>query len=303
MRALETVLLAAAVGVLAPGTAFAADWYVDASAAAGGDGSMAKPFSTINGTLSGLEQGDTVWIASGTYDETVNFWMLPGSGGRTTIRAMAGATPVIDGTSGSASAGFILQAGTPDMTFQGLTLRNSSADGIEIYQADGGQVIDCTTTGISGNAVTFYYSNDGLVSGSKLQGGVGGRRSTGTIVENSELYGCTNHEGITIYDDSTNCQYLHNVIHDNYSVNLYLDSISHSVIDGNLIYESTPGNNNLVGIELSDEKYSDLPAPVTRTTRSSTTSSWATSGASSSGAATSRPAVASSTTSSRTTRS
>lgn len=261
-RPLETVLLVAAAGVCAPGTAFAADWYVDASAAAGGDGSMAKPFTTINATLAGLAQGDTVWIASGTYDETVNFWMLPGSGGRTTVRAMAGATPVIDGTGGSAAAGFVIQAGTPDMTFQGLTIQNSSADGIEIYEADGGQVIDCTTTGISGNAVTFYYASDGLVSGSKLQGGVGGRRSTGTIVQNSELYGCTNHEGITIYDDSTNCQYLHNVIHDNYSVNLYLDSISHSIIDGNLIYESTPGNNNLVGIELSDETYSDLPAPV-----------------------------------------
>jgi len=262
LRAVPPIAALAALGVLAPSTAFAADWYVDASAAAGGNGSMATPFKTINAVLMGLQRGDTVWIASGTYDETVNFWMLPGSSGRTTIRALAGATPVIDGTSGSASTQFVLQAGTPDMTFQGLTIQNSAGDGIEIYQADGGQVVGCTTTGISGNAVTFYYANDGLVSGSKLQGGVGGRRSAGTIVENSELYGCTAHEGITIYDDSTNCQYLHNVIHDNYSVNLYLDSISHSVIDGNLIYESTPGDNNLVGIELSDETYSDLPAPV-----------------------------------------
>ena len=262
MRPFGIAVLVATLGVFVPRTVLSADWYVDAAGAAGGDGSMAKPFTTINGALGGLQRGDTVWIASGTYAETVNFWMLPGSSGRTTVRAMPGATPVIDGASGSASAGFVLQAGTPDMTFQGLTIQNSSADGIEVYQADGGQVIDCTTTGISGNAVTFYYANDGLVSGSKLQGGVGGRRSTGTVVEDSELYGCTNHEGITIYDDSTNCQYLHNVIHDNFSVNLYLDSISHSVIDGNLIYESTPGNNDVVGLELSDETYSDLPAPV-----------------------------------------
>jgi hypothetical protein len=242
--------------------AFAADWYVDPSAAAGGNGSQAKPFKTINDALAGLQRGDTVWLASGTYSETVNFWKLPGSAGQTTIRAAAGATPVIDGTAGSAGAGYVLQAGTPNMTFEGLTIENSAADGIEIYQSDGCQVIDCTTTGISGNAVTFYYANAGLVSNCKLQGGVGGRRSTGTVVEGSELYGCTNHEGITIYDDSKNCQYLHNVIHDNYSVNLYLDSISHSIIDGNLIYESTAGNNNVVGLELSDEMYSDLPAPV-----------------------------------------
>src|SRR5580698_3255579 len=100
---------AAVVGLAAfwlPGTALAADWYVDASAAAGGNGSMATPFQTINAALAGLSRGDTVWIASGTYDETVDIENLPGSSGaRTTFSALPGATPVIDGTSGSAAAG------------------------------------------------------------------------------------------------------------------------------------------------------------------------------------------------------
>jgi MYXO-CTERM domain-containing protein len=60
------------------------------------------------------------------------------------------------------------------------------------------------------------------------------------------------------------CVVRHNSIHDNYSVNLYLDSVSHSLYDGNLIYETMAGN-DLEGIEISDEGHypaADLPAPV-----------------------------------------
>jgi Right handed beta helix region len=246
-----------------PATALAADWYVDASAAAGGNGSMATPFQTINASLAGLSRGDTVWIASGTYDETVDIENLPGSGGaRTTFSALPGATPVIDGTSGSAAAGFVLQSGVPDVTFMGLTIQNAQggALGIQFYMADGGQVIACTTRNMPSNAVTFYYSSQGQVVGSTLQGNVSGRQTTGTVVEDNEIYGATA-EGVGLYDGSTGCTVAHNVIHDNYSVDLYLDSISHSTFDGNLIYETNPAN-DLEGIEISDEYYPDLPAPV-----------------------------------------
>ena len=137
----------------------------------------------------------------------------------------------------------------------------SGALGIQFYYADGGQVIHCVTRNMSGNAVTFYYSNQGTVTDSTCQGNIAGRKTTGTVVENNEVYGASA-EGVGLYDGSTDCTVAHNVIHDNYSVNLYLDSISHSTFDGNLIYETDPGN-DLEGIEISDEgHYSDLPAPV-----------------------------------------
>lgn len=123
--------------------AAAADWWVDQAASAGGDGSEAAPFQRINDLLAVLETSDTVWIADGTYEETVDFWHVPaGSGGRTTLCAAPGAHPVIDG---GGTDGVVLQAGkTPDMTFHGLTVRNGGA-GIEFYRADGGEVTDCTT--------------------------------------------------------------------------------------------------------------------------------------------------------------
>jgi hypothetical protein len=41
---------------------------------------MGKPFQTINAVLSVLTRGDTVWLASGTYDETVDIENRSGSG-------------------------------------------------------------------------------------------------------------------------------------------------------------------------------------------------------------------------------
>ena len=202
------VRLAAAAGMLvllASSSAFAADWYVDAAAPAGGDGSKAKPFGTIGAALAGLNRGDTVWLATGTYDEVVNLAKLPGTG-TTTFRALPGATPVIDGTSGSAAAGFVVQTAVPDMTFEDLTIENakSGALGIQFYYADGGRVIHCVTKNMSSNAVTFYYSNQGTVTGSTCQGNIAGRKTTGTVVENNEVYG-SGAEGIGLYDGSTQC--------------------------------------------------------------------------------------------------
>jgi MYXO-CTERM domain-containing protein len=243
-------------------SAAAADWYVDASAPPGGNGSAAQPFQTNNDSLAGLSRGDTVWIATGTYGEIVDVANLPGSSGTTTFRAMQGATPVIDGTNGSSSAGYVVQTSVPDTTFQDLTIQNAvnGALGVQFYYADGGQVIDCVTKNMSSNAVTFYYSSQGTVSGCTLQGNVAGRKTTGTVVTQNEVYGASA-EGIGLYDGSTQCTVSHNVIHDNYSVDLYLDSISHSVFDANFIYESS-ASNDLEGIEISDEYYSDLAAPV-----------------------------------------
>ena len=157
----------------------------------------------------------------------------------------------------------MIQTAVPDVTFQDLTIQNAvgGALGIQFYYADGGQVIDCVTKNMSSNAVTFYYSNQGTVKGCTCQGDIGGRKTTGTVVENNEVYGASA-EGIGLYNGSTSCTISHNVVHDNYSVNIYLDSISHSVVDGNLIYETDPGN-DLEGIEFSDEgHYADLAAPV-----------------------------------------
>jgi MYXO-CTERM domain-containing protein len=258
MRNWGTGAIGALCVLLCGANASAADWWVDAAAAASGDGSEANPFRTINEAKSVLETGDTIWVLDGVYEETVDFWHVPdGTGGRTTLRAAPGAHPVVDG---GGTDGFVLQAGeTPDMTFQGLTVRNGDV-GIEFYQADGGQVIECTTEA-TGGSVAFYYASQGLVSGSKLEGSVSGKGSDGTVIEDNEIFG-SGAEGITLHADSKNCRYSRNVVHDNTSVNIYLDSISNTIVDANLVYMTLPTSATTIGIMLADESYSNVTAPV-----------------------------------------
>lgn len=238
--------------------AHSAEWWVDQSASPGGNGSSAAPFQTINGAKEQLQTGDTLWIRDGTYHETVDFWHVPGpSGQRTYVRAAPGHSPVIDG--GGAS-GFVLQAGeTPMMTFEGLTVQNGGS-AFHFYYADDGEVIDCTTSAVGG-AVSFYHASRGLVTGSSLEGSISGKESDGTVIEDNEVWG-SGAEGITLHADSKNCRYARNVVHDNTSVNIYLDSISHTVVDSNLIYMSPGTDKTTVGIMLADESYDNVTAPV-----------------------------------------
>ena len=248
-----------AVGLLlAGGHARAAQWWVEQAADTGGNGSQERPFRTLNEARDVVQTGDTVWVRDGTYEETVDFWHVPeGSGARTTIAAEPGHAPVIDG--GGAS-GFVIQAGeTPNMTFRGLTVRNGDT-AFSFYYSDGGEVIDCTTEAVGG-AISFYHASQGYVSGSKLEGSVAGKESEGTIIEDNEIFG-SRAEGITLHADSRNCRYSRNVVHDNTSVNIYLDSISHTLVESNLVFMSETSSETTVGIMLADESYENVTAPV-----------------------------------------
>jgi MYXO-CTERM domain-containing protein len=121
-------------------------------------------------------------------------------------------------------------------------------------------VIECKTEA-TGGAVSFYFASKGLVSASKLEGSVSGKASDGTVIEYSEIFG-SGAEGITLHADSKNCVYRGNVVHDNTSVNIYLDSISHTLVDSNLVYTSAGNTNPAVGIMLADEAYPNVTAPV-----------------------------------------
>jgi uncharacterized protein (TIGR03382 family) len=207
-----------------------------------------------------LKTGDTVFIRSGTYNEKVDFWHVKaGTGGRTTIRAAAGHKPVIDGTGLS---GFVFQAGeTHKMTFRELTVKNASGSAFHFYKADHGEVIDCTTDKV-GAGVSFYYASFGLVENSDIYGGINGKGSDGTVLKGNKIHH-NDAEGITLHADSKNCKYLNNIVYDNYSVNIYIDSASNMVVDGNLVYMTfTPTKKEMIGIMLADESYPNVTAPV-----------------------------------------
>jgi hypothetical protein len=236
----------------------AAQWHVDASAGPGGDGTATAPFSKLASVLKVLAIGDTVLVYNGTYNETVSFSKLKAGTGRTTIQAAAGHQPVIDG---GGSTSYVLEANeTHEMTFQDLTLQNTTGSAILFYMAHDGEVIDCTIKNAT-QSVELYFADRGLVSGSDLQGGVVGKASDGTVVKGCKIHH-SQYQGLMLHADSKNGKYLNNEVHDNGEVNIYLDSCSDMLVDGNLVYMSGAPPAGQIGIQLADGAYPNVTAPV-----------------------------------------
>jgi hypothetical protein len=267
--------LAFAVVLLPAGSALGAEWYVDQSAAAGGDGSSAHPFRAINDVMDGLRTGDTVWVRDGVYHETLNFYHLQGAydeAHRTTVAAAQGSSSVVIDGDGTGNE-FIVQAATPYMTFRGLTVRNGSGEAFQFYgcrpgscgsgeaAADWGEVIDCKTEAVQ-TGLVFYFTGHGRVVNSDLYGGVAGKGSDGTQILGSRVHH-SQVEGLALHDNSKNCKYLNNLVYDNPRPNIYLDSASSMTVDGNVIFMSADPPVDNAGIQLADETYAELTAPVT----------------------------------------
>jgi hypothetical protein len=257
MRLRAILTLVATLCVARP--AVATEYWVDAAAGPGGDGSSDAPFTTLNEAKATIHTGDTVFIRDGTYNETVDFGQIPDGGGmRTTVRAAAGALPVIDG---GGTSGFVLRVSeTPNVTFQGLTVRNG-AIAFEFHRTDGGQVINCTTRATP-ESVSFSSSNHGYVAFSDLEGRISGDASVGTDIYNNEVFGSPT-EGIAMHG-ARNLQCVGNWVHDNTSANVYLDGMSDSQVLANFVYMTQPVRKKTIGILLADESYSSDTGPGLR---------------------------------------
>ena len=75
----------------------AADYYIDASASAGGDGSFATPYQMIQQAADVMTAGDTCHIRGGTYRETLNLTADGTNGSEITFAAYSNETVVISG--------------------------------------------------------------------------------------------------------------------------------------------------------------------------------------------------------------
>ncbi len=76
---------------------YAADLYVDAKAAAGGDGSKEKPFTTIAAGINAAKAGDVVNIKGGTYNERINISKSGTDGNPIVVRGVPGERVIVSG--------------------------------------------------------------------------------------------------------------------------------------------------------------------------------------------------------------
>lgn len=134
------------------------DLYVQSDAAAGGDGSQAAPFQTIDEALAAVEPDGTIHVLRGTYPITQQLVVnKPG----VTIRGTAGAEVLLK----APIVPFLMTGG--DDTLDGLTITSDQPYPVEFIQVagDGNQVLNCQIYGPdqAGDSSTWVV-NRGLVT-------------------------------------------------------------------------------------------------------------------------------------------
>lgn len=134
------------------------DLYVQSDAAAGGDGSQAAPFQTIDEALAAVEPDGTIHVLRGTYPITQQLVVnKPG----VTIQGTAGAEVLLK----APIVPFLLTGG--DDTLDGLTITSDQPYPVEFIKVagDGNQVLNCQIYGPdqAGDSSTWVV-NRGLVT-------------------------------------------------------------------------------------------------------------------------------------------
>jgi hypothetical protein len=174
--------------------------------------------SAIQGVINGLQPGDTLTFAAGTYNDA---FKVPCNGTATnpiTIQGVSGSMPTLDGTGVDVSGGSghpraLMEISGNYVTVQNLAFQNAR-------------------NGDNGAGIRLNGSNNSTVSACKITYCDMGMQSndTGTVLNNALITGCE-----VAYNGTAS--------HDGGSHNFYMDGSGKVTIIGNYIHDSLYGQN------------------------------------------------------------
>lgn len=231
-------------------------YYVATNGSNDNPGTLEQPFGSLAYAAAKLKPGDTLSVRGGTYylDETL---LLANSGTldqRVVVESYPGEIAILDGNNLTANNDTINIVGKY-IDFKGFEVRNSPRFGIGVWRSKHIRILDNVVHGsydgairaasvddltstedivISGN--TVY--NNGLVKAQNPNSNwpaiVASQGASNVTIINNYVY---NNYGEGIDFVLTNGGLASgNVLHDNYSVNLYLDNASNIKLENNFIY-------------------------------------------------------------------
>lgn len=253
-------------------------YYVSPTGSDSNPGTISAPFRTIQTAYSRLAPGDTLYLRQGTYFEPLNLYRTAASGSPFHISGYPGETVIIGGSHQPAGQDLVAITGAYQVV-SNLTVVNSQKRGVSIWEAHdvevknmivhdsayGGIIAAASSLGI----IHDIWIHDNIVYDNVLNNashtadggwdaGIGIGAARNVVVENNISYQ-NQGEGIGCYM-TDNCAVSSNTIHDNYSVDLYIDNDTNSRFEKNLIY--TTGLNQYYregyparGITMANEDY------------------------------------------------
>lgn len=150
-------------------------WYVVAGAPSGGDGSIDRPFATLNEALNVAQAGHTISVGPGTYSGTV-----------TTVRPGTSTAPIIirgqDARITGTGTGRLINIHHSYITLEGFDISNADK-GIWVQQAQGVRIINNTLHDLGGECIRLkYFASSNEIAGNRIGpcGLVGFNLSTGS---------------------------------------------------------------------------------------------------------------------------
>jgi PKD repeat protein len=223
-------------------------------------GTEALPFRTIQRAADVVQAGNLVFVKAGTYsDFSVTRSGSPGQ--PIVFRAYPGEKPIIRG---SRTDGVILINESSYIIIDGINVDGGGLK-IQIQGAKSAynQILNCELSHGGAGIGIYYGAHDNLVKNCRIHDTINPwnwpRGSTtlrgdccwgaavivahgalNNVFEENYIY--WNHgEGVANFNAAHGTVWRHNIIADNWSVNLYIDGSKDVIIDGNLIYLTSEG--------------------------------------------------------------
>ncbi|QDT98449.1 right-handed parallel beta-helix repeat-containing protein [Gimesia aquarii] len=263
----------------------AADYYVATTGSDQNRGSLRQPFRTISrGLAAARKPGDNVIVRKGVYPQsrTLNIVNAGSKEKFITLRSFKDEQVIIDGRNTPMDTSLIAVL-THHIRIQDLEIRNSNRIGIEIWgpgsrihtvEVIGNNIHHCQ---LNGTYAGFNNLNDPVrdilmadntikncvlinekLSSSSWSFGIGAGLSKNVRLKNNTVSQCYG-EGIGLYL-SDHGVIEDNVVHDNFSVNIYLDNTTNTQVTRNLVYTTNDNkfyrfNQPASGIQIANENY------------------------------------------------
>ncbi|WP_417388170.1 right-handed parallel beta-helix repeat-containing protein [Gimesia sp.] len=291
LNLLKMFPLAVLLAFLPAGTLSAADYYVATTGNDQNPGSLNQPFRTIaRGLNSARQPGDNVIVRKGMYPQsrTLNLANPGAADNYITLKAYRDEEVIIDGSNLPENATLIAVL-AHHIRIQGFTVRNSQNIGISIWgpgtrvhavEVTGNRVHHCQNSGIYAgfnrlsDPVRDLLIADNIISECSLMNeggrfsqwsfGAGAGLSRNVTLRNNSVSLCYG-EGIGLYL-SNKGTIEGNTVHDNYSVNIYLDNTTNTRVSRNLVYSTGDKrfyrfNQPASGIQIANENYPGFNNP------------------------------------------
>ncbi|HEY0159189.1 MAG TPA: right-handed parallel beta-helix repeat-containing protein [Thermoanaerobaculia bacterium] len=235
----------------------ATDYYVAKTGNDSNNGtSLSTPFLTIQRGVDALAAGDRLLVRAGTYNETVTIWYKSGtSSAPIYILPYNSEAVVIDGAGLTDQTAVVAIGRSSYVRFDAFEVKNGYESGVKIYAADNIKVRWCN---VHDNQTFGFHvlspeswgqTHDIVLEGNTVRRNVlnnsdrdessGWAQAIGTwwvedidILKNyvHENYG----EGIDCLV-SDGCRIYENTVYDNFSVNIYLDNATNTLVNRNFI--------------------------------------------------------------------